>query len=67
MNDTDRLIAAMYAQTMAAKQVDAGIEAFLGHFEVCMAALVKLEAREADAKQERTLLAHKAAWAQDRF
>ena len=62
MNDTDKLIAAMFASAMIGKQPESKIDDFLRHFEVCLDGLVTREAREAEAKLERTILAHKKAW-----
>jgi hypothetical protein len=62
MNDTDKMIAGMFASAMIARQAEPKIEDFLGHFEVCIDGLIKREAVEAEAKLERTILAHKKAW-----
>ena len=64
MNDTDRLIAAIFAATMTAKQSDVKPGDFFGHYDACLSGLAEREAREAEAAIERTNEAHKKAWGQ---
>ncbi|MSP00246.1 MAG: hypothetical protein EXR07_04220 [Acetobacteraceae bacterium] len=62
MIDTDKLVAAIFAAAMIAKQNEPTPGDFFGHYEACLAGLVERDAAEAVATIERTNEAHKKAW-----
>ena len=62
MNDTDKLVAAIFAATMTARQEAPKPGDFLGHYDLCVAEILRREAAEVAAKAERTIEAHKKAW-----
>ena len=62
MNDTDKLIAAIFAASMTARRTEPDVAAFFSYYESCIAGLIDRESAAAEAKAERTAQAHKAAW-----
>jgi hypothetical protein len=62
MNDTDKLIAAIFAATMTARQEAPKSTDFLAHYDACVAEILKREALEVAAKAQRTIEAHAKAW-----
>jgi hypothetical protein len=62
MNDTDKLIAAIFAATMTARETAPEPRDFFGHYDKCIAESLEREALEAARKAEKTIDAHKKAW-----
>jgi hypothetical protein len=63
MNDTDKLIAAIYAATMTAKQPAPNPSDFFGFYDACVAEILGREVLATAVKDEKTLAAHNKAWA----
>ena len=55
MNETDRLVAALFAATMTARLQIAKVEDFLGHYEACLDVMRRREAAGGGAAVDRTL------------
>ena len=62
MNDTDKLIAALFAATMTAKETDPKPEVFFGFYDACVAEILDREVREVALKLEKKLDAQNKAW-----
>ena len=62
MNETDRLVAAIFAATMTARNAEPDLAGFFGFYDACLEGFKGREAVEAAAKVERTAEAHKKAW-----
>jgi len=62
MNDTDRLIAAIFAASMTVRSTEPKLADFFGHFEACIGGLMDREEIVAAAKVVRTAAEHKKAW-----
>jgi hypothetical protein len=63
MNDTDKLIAAIFAATMTAKASDPGPRDFFGYYDACVAEILGRETLATAVNVEKTLAAHTKAWA----
>jgi hypothetical protein len=63
MNDTDKLIAAIFAATMTARASDPGPRDFFGFYDACIAEILGREVLATAVKDEKTLAAHNKAWA----
>ncbi len=62
MTDTDKLIAAIFAATMTAKETATKPADFFAFYDACIAETLRREASEAVLKDERTLAAQIKAW-----
>jgi hypothetical protein len=62
MNDTDKIIAAIFAATMTAKASSAEPRAFFGFYDACVAEILEREATESAAKADRLLTAQNKMW-----
>ena len=62
MNDTDKLIAAIFAATMTAKQSASSPRDFFGFYDACVAEILEREALATAVKAEKTLAAQNKAW-----
>jgi hypothetical protein len=62
MNDTDKLIAAIFAATLTAKASDPGPREFFGFYDACITEILEREAKDAAVKVEQTRVAHAKAW-----
>jgi len=62
MNDTDRLIAAIFAATMTAKADASRPRDFFGFYDACVGEILQREALETARKAEKTLIAQNKAW-----
>jgi hypothetical protein len=62
MNDTDRLIAAIFAATMTAKETAPEPRDFFGYYDKCIAETLDREALESARKAAKTIDAHNKAW-----
>jgi hypothetical protein len=62
MNDTDKLIAAIFAATMTAKEAAPKPSDFFGFYDACIAKTMEREAAETAVKVEKKLAAQIKAW-----
>jgi len=62
MNDTDKLIAAIFAATMAARESAPRPDDFFGFYDACVAEILARESLETARKAERKLDAENKAW-----
>ena len=62
MNDTDKLIAAMFATSMATKASATEPGDFFGFYDACITEIQRREAVETAVKVERKLAAQDKAW-----
>lgn len=62
MTDTDKLIAAIFAATMTAKEHAPKPGAFFGFYDACIAEILERETRETAVKLEKKLDAQNKAW-----
>ena len=62
MNDTDKLIAAIFAATMTAKASAPKPSDFFGFYDACIAEIVRREVLETAVKDEKKLAAQIKAW-----
>lgn len=62
MNDTDRLIAAIFAATMTARASAPAPRDFFGFYDACVAEILEREAVESAVKAEKKLAAQDKAW-----
>ena len=63
MNETDKLIAAIFAATMTSKQPAPGPREFFGFYDACLAEMLEREVLATAVKVEKTLAAQNKAWA----
>jgi hypothetical protein len=64
MNDTDKLIAAIFAATMTAKETTPKASDFFGFYDACIAEILEREALDTAMKVEIKLAAQIKAWGQ---
>ena len=64
MNDTDKLIAAIFAATMTAKESAPTPGDFFGFYDACIAETLEREALDTAMKVEIKLAAQTKAWGQ---
>ena len=62
MNDTDKLIAAIFAATMTAKDSTPTPGGFFGYYDACVAEIQAREVVEAAGKAASALVAQNKAW-----
>jgi hypothetical protein len=62
MTDTDKLIAAIFAASLIAKESAPKPSDFFGFYDACIAEILEREALATAEKAERTIAAHKKAW-----
>ncbi len=62
MNDTDKLIAAIFAATMTAKKTSPGPADFLGFYDACVTEILARETVETALKAEKKIDAQNKAW-----
>jgi len=62
MTDTDKLIAAMFAATMTAKETAPGPRTFLGFYDACITEILEREALDNAQKAEKKRDAQDKAW-----
>jgi hypothetical protein len=62
MNETDKLIAAIFAATMTVKESIPSPRGFLGFYDACVSEMLAREAVELAAKVERKIEAQNKAW-----
>jgi hypothetical protein len=62
MNDTDKLIAAIFAATMTAKESTAEPSHFFRFYDACVAEITEREACATAVKVENLLVAQAKAW-----
>jgi hypothetical protein len=62
MTDTDKLIAAIFAATMTAKESTPKPRDFFGFYDACVTEILEREAAETAVKVEKTIAAHNKAW-----
>jgi hypothetical protein len=55
MDDTDRLVAAIFAATMTARLQIAKVDDFLGHYDACLEVMRRRQAAGGGAAADRTL------------
>jgi hypothetical protein len=62
MNDTDKLVAALFAATMTAKEAAPAPGDFFEFYDACIAEIMEREVREIAVKLEKKLDAQNKAW-----
>jgi hypothetical protein len=62
MNDTDKLIAAIFAATMTARETAPKPGDFFGFYDACMAEIMEREVAATAVRCERKLAADIKAW-----
>ncbi len=62
MNDTDKIIAAIFAATLSAKQSDPTAHDFFLHFDACVAEMAERAVIVDALKVQQTQAAHRKAW-----
>ncbi len=62
MTDTDKLIAAIFAATMTAKEAAPGPHTFLDFYDACVTEILQREAVDTAQKAERKRDAQEKAW-----
>jgi hypothetical protein len=62
MNDTDKLIAAIFAATMMAKESHSGPRDFFTYYDACVGEIREREAVATAEKVEQDIAAQKKAW-----
>lgn len=62
MNDTDKIIAAIFAATMTAKADAAQPRDFFGFYDACIAEIMEREVLDIAVKLEKKLDAQNKAW-----
>jgi hypothetical protein len=62
MNDTDKLIAAIFAASMIARESDPKPGQFFGFYDMCVDEILRREGVERAIQAEKTLLAQEKAW-----
>ena len=55
MDETDRLVAAIFAATMTARLQIAKVEDFLGHYDACLEVMRRRQAAGGGARSDRTV------------
>ena len=64
MNDTDKLVAAIFAATMNAREATPTPAGFFGFYDACITEVLRREAVENAVKVENKLAAENKAWGQ---
>jgi hypothetical protein len=62
MNDTDKLIAAIFAASMIARETSSKPGDFFGFYDVCVDEILRREGVETAIQAEKKLQAQEKAW-----
>ena len=62
MNDTDKLIAAIFTATMTVKEAAPKPRDFFGFYDACVTEILEREALETAVRAEKKIVAQNKAW-----